>query len=203
MTIRIAIFVATGLLVQACSAWHSGWPSWATTLEERLQCGMSILEVQSLTKRKVEVERMVPRLGTHRISSSVTDVGLGFSDRGLESVSLAKVHGILQIRRSPRRNLCTGELTFFVELQWVDVFQGASVFLDDEQVAEDAHSGLIVEVPQGVHALRVETSNEGSALKQLTFRSEDPGYLFMVLGTEDLRVAQELSDPTKSNLEQE
>lgn len=178
--------LAVVLLLQACSAWHSGWPRWVVRLEKQVQCGMTLAEVQDLTSRKVEVERLMPRFGTHRISDQTTDLGLRFTDRGLESVSLSKVYGVLQIRQSPRRNLCTGGLTFFLELQWVETFQGSAVYLDGELVAEDARSGLIVEVPLGSHTLRVETLTAGVAVKQVIFESDDSGNRLCVLTHEDL-----------------
>lgn len=190
MSCRLGLAVLLGLFLTGCSAWHSGWPRWAKKLESTAECGMSIATVEDLTRHEVTPNELIPDRGTHRISGRVTNAWLTFSEEGLEAVALSKVHGLFQIHQSPRRNLCTGELTFFLELQWVDSFQGSKVYLDGELVAENARSGLIVEVPLGSHTLRIETLTAGVGVKQVVFQRNDSGNRLVVLTHEDFQDAE-------------
>lgn len=187
MSCRLApIVLLCSLFLAGCSAWRSGWPRWAKKLERTATCGMSIATVEDLTGRKLTTNELIPDRGTHRISGRVTNAWLTFSGEGLEAVALSKVHGVFQIRQSPRQNLCTGEHTYFLEIQWVDAFEDSAVYLDGDLVAEDAHSGLIIEVPLGSHTLRVETPTAGVAVKQVIFQRDDSGSRLVVLTLEDL-----------------
>jgi hypothetical protein len=149
--------------------------AWGEKYGSNLRCGMSVPEAQALAGRPVMAASSKPGLGTHRVDGKWHDLWFTFRDDRLVSVISATIDGLTSARLSPKRNLCTGELTFFLNLEWVVPLQGADVFLDGKVVEENAASGLTLEVSSGNHELRVVKEGHEPIVKHLRFEATDPG----------------------------
>lgn len=124
---------------------------------ERLECGMTLQEVESIFD--VEIRAVGDhRLGEYRASFGRDAVWMEFTDDRLRSATTQMITGLSSARLSPKKNLCTGELTYFVSLEWIAELQEADVFLNGQLVAEKASSGLVLEVNEGEHLIRLEKS---------------------------------------------
>lgn len=172
------------LLVHSCEPREEVW---VEQLVSKLQCGMSVAEVRALASRQVEATSNKPELGTHRMDGQWHDVWLTFRLDRLESVISGKIDGLASVRLSPMQNLCTGELTFFLSLEWVAPLEGADVFLDGRAVAENASSGVILEISAGDHELRIFKEGYKPIVKQLSLGSEDQGRTDILITTTDLQ----------------
>jgi hypothetical protein len=159
--------------------------AWVEKLVPQLQCGMSLPDVQNLTAHTIKPSAM-PELGTHQVDGKRSDLWLGFRNGGLVSVISGTIDGLTSIRLSPKRNLCTRELTFFLSIEWVVPLQGADVFLDGKVVEENTSSGLILEVSSGDHELRVVKEGYEPIVKHLRFEAVDPGRRDVTLTSQDL-----------------
>lgn len=138
---------------------------------------MSLEQVQALTTSElVTLEAgSHPWLGRHYIRKGHADLWLRFNEQeGLEWVTLSKMDGwrIMATRLSPRRNLCTGELSYQVRLDWTVDLEGASVVLDGNKVQPDAGK---VELSAGRHKLRIEKAGYEPIVLHLDLGPDDRG----------------------------
>jgi hypothetical protein len=63
-------------------------------------------------------------------------VWIEFADGRLRSATAQTITGLTTARLSPKRDLCTGELTYFVSVEWVAELQEPDLYLDGELFAE-------------------------------------------------------------------
>lgn len=158
---------------------------WGDKYVSQLRCGMSVAEAQDLAGRQVQATSYKTDLGTHRVDGKGHDLWLTFRDDRLMSVISGEINGLTSVRLSPKLNLCSGELTFFLSLEWIVPLQGADVFLDGKMVEENASSGLTLEVSSGDHELRVVKEGYEPIVKQLRFEAKDPGRRRITLTSSD------------------
>lgn len=138
---------------------------------------MTLEEVQRLTSKEFQTLEAGahPWLGRHYVSKGYADLWLRFNEQNrLEWVTLSKMDGwrIMATRESPRRNLCTGELTYQVRLDWTVELEGATVSLDGQEVQPD---GGQITVSAGEHEVRIEKAGYEPILRQLQLGPEDRG----------------------------
>lgn len=167
------------LLVASCHLSSSSWPRWANRIAEKLECGMTPQQVKRVAERElIPEEHQDPWLGGYRFRKGHSDLWLKFNEnRQLEFVTLAQVDGwrIMRIRLSPRRNLCTGELTFRLRINWSYEVQGADLYLDGVKIDREQWIGPFIEVTAGNHELRLEKPGIRPVVKSLSFGPEDRG----------------------------
>lgn len=123
---------------------------------EQLECGMTLQEVRRIAEVPIK-EVVEHRLGDYRASFGRNALWLGFVDGRLRSATAQTITGLTSARLSPKRDLCTGELIYFVSVEWIAEFRQPDVYLDGELIAEEAASGIVFEVGQGEHVIRLET----------------------------------------------
>ena len=166
------------LLVLATSATGCGaWPTWARELAGKLECGMTVEEVEGLAAEQgLELRSPLdPWLGQKNVRRGHSALWLRFNvqDR-LEWATLSQMDGwrIMATRLSTRRNLCTGELTYQVRLDWTVELEGAAVFLDGQQVEPE---GGTITVSAGEHEVRIEKAGYDPIVRNLDLGPEDRG----------------------------
>lgn len=182
---------ATGLALQtflACAVVPISWPLWAQQLAEKLECGMTLGEVQRLTREKVLTLEAGPHpwLGNRYIRKGHADLWLRFNEQqSLEWVTLSEMDGwrLMATRQSPRRNLCTGELTYQLRLDWMAELEGAAVFLDGEEVEPE---GGKIEVSAGQHEVRIAKPGYEAIVRHLDLGPQDRGDQSLDLGEIEL-----------------
>lgn len=166
------------LLILASSATGCGaWPTWARELSGQLECGMTPEEVSDLAAEQGFELRspLDPWLGQKNVRKDHSALWLRFNeDSRLEWITLSTMDGwrIMATRLSPRRNLCTGELTYRVRLLWTVGLEGAAVYLDGEEVQPE--SGYL-SVTAGEHELRIEKAGYEPIIRHLQLGPEDRG----------------------------
>lgn len=171
---------ASGLTLLAflsCAVTPTSWPRWAQEFAEELECGMTIEEIQRLTAEEVQTLEAGahPWLGRHYVREGYAELWLRFNEQQrLEWVTLSEMDGwrIMATRQSPRRNLCTGELTYQVRLDWTVELEGAAVFLDGEEVQPE---GGKITVPAGEHEIRIEQSGHHPIVRRVDLGPQDRG----------------------------
>jgi hypothetical protein len=119
------------------------WPTWAEELTMQLRCGMDLEEVARLTDKPIVTldGPAHPWFGKYLVrggSTFLKDLHLILDTEGkLQSVFLTtRPDGwrIMATRSSPRKNLCTRELTYALRIDWTSELQGAQVYLDGRKV---------------------------------------------------------------------
>jgi hypothetical protein len=121
------------------------------------------------------------------VSRGYADLWLRFNQQDrLEWVTLSKMDGwrIMATRQSPRRNLCTGELTYQVRLDWTVELEGATVSLDGQEVQPD---GGQITVSAGEHEVRIEKAGYDPIIRHLDLGPEDRGDQSLDLRSVDLQ----------------
>lgn len=166
------------LLILASSATGCGaWPTWARELSGKLKCGMTLEEVSDLAAEQgFELKSPLdPWLGQKNVRKDHSALWLRFNEEShLEWVTLSKMDGwrIMATRLSPRRNLCTGELTYQVRLDWTVELEGAAVYLDGQEVQPEAGK---ITVSAGQHEVRIEKPGYEPIVRHLDLGPEDRG----------------------------
>lgn len=138
---------------------------------------MALEDVRGLTVEEIQALEAGahPWLGRHYIRKRHADLWLRFNEQErLEWVTLSKMDGwrIMATRQSPRRNLCTGELTYQVRLDWTVELEGAAVYLDGQEVQPEAGK---ITVSAGQHEVRVEKAGYEPIIRHLDLGPEDRG----------------------------
>lgn len=141
---------------------------------EQLECGMTLQEVRRIADVQI-VDVGEHRLGDHRASFDRDAVWLDFVEGRLRSATAQRITGLTSARLSPKRDLCTAELTYFVSVEWIAELRQPDVYLDGELVAEKAASGIVLEVGQGEHVIRLETPGIEPVEKRLVLDEESFG----------------------------
>lgn len=165
------------LVLASCASGSGSWPRWAREVAGELECGMTIEDVKALIDEEVLKLEAGPHpwLGQHYIRKRYADLWLRFNEQErLEWVTLSKMDGwrIMATRLSPRRNLCTGELTYQVLLDWTVELEGAAVFLDGEEVSPEAGK---ITVSAGEHEVRIEKVGYEPIVRHLDLGPGDRG----------------------------
>lgn len=171
---RLAVVLA--LAAGGCDSAHA-WPYWAEKLEGQLRCGMTLVEVQRIVSGPVTALESGPhpRLGGYYVEKGHSTLWMRFDQSGrLQEVTLSSVDGwrFIATRLTPRRNLCTGTLTFFLRILVTRDFDDARFFLDGKEV--QLGDGVL-EVSPGFHVLRIEKGGSVPIVRHLMFRSTDRG----------------------------
>lgn len=174
----VGSIAGVALLALTSSATGCGsWPIWARELSGKLECGMTLEEVENLAAEQGHDLRSPsdPWLGQQNVRKDHSALWLRFNQQDrLEWVTLSKMDGwrIMATRLSPRRNLCTGELTYQVRLDWTVELEGATVSLDGKEVQPDAG---IITVSAGEHEVRIEKADYDPIIRHLDLGPEDRG----------------------------
>ena len=156
-------------------------PTWVEDLLSELECGLSLTDIAALTDREIREVEAKKELGSHRVDGRRADVWLGFESGGLVHVTTGYVDGFKSIRRSPQKNLCTGDLTFGVIVEWVSSLEGAEVYWDEQLIDGSAKSGLLIEAMAGKHELRVVKKGFHAISKPITLSATGPGTVTVTL----------------------
>jgi hypothetical protein len=120
---------------------------------------MTLQEVSSISDAQIKPVGQ-HRLGNYRANFGRNAVWLEFAEDHLRSATAQTVTGLTSARLSPKKDLCTGGLSYFVSLSWVaelEKFQKPDVYLDGELVAERAAAGIVLKVSDGEHVIRLES----------------------------------------------
>jgi len=153
------------------------WPPWAEDLSRKLHCGMSLQEIEDIAKaRIIEVGEGYP-WGTHFISRGRSDLWLDLPGDQLKALQISKVDGwrVMATRESPRRNLCSGQITFFLRILWTYDLSEADLFLDGEKVEPSSRKNELIEVTAGEHQLRIKKEGYASIIINLQLDESDDG----------------------------
>ena len=134
-------------------------PHWTEELISSLECGMTISEVESLAGQDLEPVRTVAFrgvYGTHTIDKGSVSVWLHFIDGHLQAVSCWRPQAwkLKSVYISPKRNLCNGELSFFVRLFRPAALEDPTVYFDAKEIVNFPWARPF-EVSAGSHELRV------------------------------------------------
>lgn len=186
-----AYVLGLAVLLAGCGTYRQK-TSWVEELVSRLDCGMELSDVADLGDREIRPNRAKTELGTHRIDGEQADVWLGFEGGHLVTVTAGYIDGMTSIRRTPKENLCTGELTFIVTLEWTEEFQGSSIFWDEALLKKHAFSGFQFETSAGSHELRIEKAGHQPVVKRLNFGPRDRGDQQIEVGAREVHLR---SDP--------
>ncbi len=171
---------ATGLTLLvflSCTGSLAPWPGWARQFAAELECGMSLEEIRELADEEIQTLEAGahPWLGRYYVRKRNADVWLRFNEQSrLQWVTLSRMDGwkVMATRQSPQRNLCTGELTYQIRLDWTVELEGAAVFLDDQEVQPDRGK---ITVSAGQHDVRIEKAGYEPIVRHLNLGPEDRG----------------------------
>jgi len=152
---RVAQSHWLAVFLMASAAAHGCEGNQRHSYMEQLECGMTLEQVRGIAKVQIKAVGE-HRLGDYRASFGRNAVWLDFADGRLRSVTAQTISGLTSARLSPKKDLCTGKLTYFVSVEWVAELQQPSLYLDGELAAEKATSGLVLEVSAGEHVIRLE-----------------------------------------------
>ncbi len=88
-----------------------GPAKWSEDLSVQLRCGMTVSEVQSITKYKI-IE-MNPPAGwkTHLVRDNATDLYLGFVEGKLKFIQIAWAQKMLKMAMYHQIDICTNTMT--------------------------------------------------------------------------------------------
>lgn len=181
---RIIAFASVfGAFIFSCAS--GGWPLWTDQIVEKLACSLSPAEVIQLSERELIADHSMTELGTHVIRGRRVDIWLRFEDGQLRSYLRTRVQGLMGVRLSPRKNLCTGELSFLLRLSRPYGLEGARVFVNGEEV-EEFPWGAPHEIPGGTVEIRVEHTDYKPVIKCLDLDAGDRGEQVLDLTLGDL-----------------
>ncbi|MEM1205740.1 MAG: hypothetical protein AAGN66_21095 [Acidobacteriota bacterium] len=147
---RLAMVVALVVALQGCKT------SQLRSYVDQIECGMTLQEVRSISKVEIKAVKGDHHLGDHRANFGRDAVWMEFADGRLTSATTQTITGLTSSRLSPKKNLCSGELSYFVSLEWAAEIREPDLYLDGKLVARKAVSGLVVELGEGQHVVRLE-----------------------------------------------
>lgn len=181
-------FTVTCLFLAGCYPDSTDEPKWIADLMPKLRCGMELEDIRSLTTRKVhELEYEHWFLGSHYISTAWYDLSFRFDDGGgLEAVTWGAAENSKTLRYSPRTNLCTGRIDFYLWVTWTYDYVGADVFLDGAYVDQEERPWPYLELPSGPHELRIEVEDFQPVIRRFDFGENDRGDQWLELTEKDL-----------------
>ena len=136
---------------------------------------MRMEEIQRLAKVKV-IAAQRP-WGSHFLNRGHTDLWLDIDNSKLKGIRLVRTSGwkFMETQSSPRINLCTGELTFFVRLRLPKNLQGWQVLVDGNALSARARNMMVLELPPGTHEISVTKEGGASLSKEIMIQSDSPG----------------------------
>lgn len=187
MTIRAAaVLLLAGVL--SCASWS--WPQWSEELVSSLDCGMAPQEVRDLAGQDLKPVTSVAFrgvYGTHTVDKGDVTVWLHFDEGRLEGVSRWRPEAwkLKSVHISPKTNLCTGELSYFLRLSLQAALDDPTVYLDGEKVEDPWERPL--EVTEGDHELRIEAGGYQPILKRVSFPEGDSGHRWLKITHDDLQ----------------
>ncbi len=188
---QAALSLSSCLLCVSCLTGIRGLkkdPKWVNAVVSQLYCGQSLGEVQLLTERRIENTTTQPDFGSFVVSSKFATIWFDFQSSKLVSVTTGRIDGLASIRTSPKTNLCTGELTFWVSLGWIVPLEGADVYLDGDLVEANASAGVVFSFSTGRHELRVVKEGFEPIVKIFHFGPEDMGHVWLDLTEPDVQL---------------
>lgn len=179
------------LAASAVSCASGQWPGWTDELVSSLDCGMTISEVESLAGQKtVPVKTAAFRgvYGTHTIDKGNVTVWLDFEEGELQAFSRWRVQPwqLKSIFISPKRNLCNGDLSFFIRLFRPAALGNPIVFLDGEEIVDFPWASPY-EVSSGSHELRIVEEGYKPIIKHFSFAEGDPGESWLEITGDELQ----------------
>lgn len=124
--------------------------------------------------------------GSHRIETRWHELWLMFDGAGLRAVSWAAAVDTKHSRYSPRHDLCTGELSFLVDVSWTYDLVGSTDFLDDVMIAHSSEPCPPPELSTASRVLRVDTPDGASIVYPFDLTPEDPGFLLLYVSLEEV-----------------
>lgn len=193
-----SILLLSVVLLFSCTATNR-WPGWASNLAGQLECGMSLEQIQAKSNRRI-IEAGRP-WGTHFINKGHTDLWLDLSQDRLEAIQLIRIDGwrFMSTRSSPRKNLCTHQLSFFLRITWSSALYGATLYLDDRQLEPSERDGTLLQVSSGSHEIRIEKAGYEPIIRRFELGPEDRGDQSIDLTGEKLRKRRASSEPVSQH----
>ena len=186
--VSLAVLLLVLTFSVSCALGSDRDPLWVENLISQLRCGLTLADVERMVDREIEEEdSLMARLGSHRIDGKWATVWLDFTAGELAAVASGRIDGVASMRTSPKRNLCTGELTFLLQVGWVTDLRGATIFLDGQMVEENAIGSFACQIPAGTHHLRLEKDGFLPIRRKISLEPGDPGVYQIDLGSHDLR----------------
>lgn len=88
---------------------------WARNFAEQAYCGMSVAEVERITKRRVvKMDNSSPEKGTHYVGSdtSATRMFLAFDSNKLKWYEIGKIYRLMAVKNYPKVELCETTTSF-------------------------------------------------------------------------------------------
>jgi hypothetical protein len=138
---------------------------------------MTLQEVEQLAgKDGVSHEAGRSFVGRHRVSRGYTHLWLQFGEGlRLQSYVLERPESFQWVRLSPRRNLCTGELTYQLRLHpRADELLDAVVYVDGQRMGSLGEVDDL-ELAAGDHELRIEPHSYPNLVQRLRLGPGDRG----------------------------
>lgn len=99
----IGFILSLALFVGACAS--NRIPDRTSAFVDKLRCGMTIAEVESLAGSKLSPQGQRP-WGTHILHQGTTDIWLQFDDDKLQSAQVSTLDGLMKMRLWPRAEFC-------------------------------------------------------------------------------------------------
>ncbi len=163
-------------------------PAWIEELQDELRCGMTLEQVQELTRRRVsDLEGGHWFWGGHRISTSWHDLWLKFDGNGLRTVAWGAAVDSKNTRLSPRLDICDHEIAFLVNVVWTYDYTSTDVYLDGKPLGSKLDNCPPLLLGPGHHTLRVEVPGFEPVTRELRLTPEDRGDQELRLGAKDLQ----------------
>jgi hypothetical protein len=140
---------------------------------------MRIQEIRNLTDNELEpAAGGHPWTGNYGVRSGRFELALMLANNGgLESIVLSQDRMMLPATRfSPRRNLCTGEVTYLLRITWSYALLGAEVYLDGREIDPRAWvRPQLLEVSGGFHELRFVKEGHEPVVRTFNLEPGDRG----------------------------
>jgi len=136
---------------------------------------MTLEELDLLTNKPLEKKGFGEVL--IRQGSAILSLHFDPNDR-LESVRLIRRPDgwrIMATRSSSEKNLCTGELTFLLEIIRTIDLEDSQVYLDGKKVEAREMVGGLLRVPAGEHKVRFEKEGYQPIIRKLVLNPGDRG----------------------------
>jgi len=145
---------------------------------------MTLDDITRLTTHEIRtVELGPPWSGDFRVDGKWADLHLGFVGEELESFTLSQIDGVASAQISPRTNLCTGELTFFIYLNRTTRLQGWEVLLDGKPIPDSQERGaLLLELHTGSYEIQAVKPGHEPVVLRLNLGNNDAGGQSVTLG---------------------
>lgn len=185
MTIRFTVATLLFTALMSCTSTRR-----SENFISSLRCGMTMAEVRDRAGRELNQVTSVAFRGvhgTHTVENQDETVWLEFHEDHLKAFSLwkPKPWALKAVEISPKTNLCNGDQTYFVRLSLQTNLSDPVVFLNGEIIEDPWNRPM--EIPAGVHDIRVESSDSEPILKQVTFPDGESGLQWLKIDHTDRR----------------